>query len=143
MLKMGPTGEALWLTDVDIPGVANYDGGPRVGTAVNNMVVDAAGNVYLTGKAYTQEHGYDTFAVVLDPYGQLRCGWTLGTEIPTRAWELAVGPDGVLVISGETYGPTAGPHRGELDVFIIAYDLIPLTMDSAPPNDAAEAESAD
>ncbi|MHC4986471.1 MAG: SBBP repeat-containing protein, partial [Planctomycetota bacterium] len=143
VVKLGPTGERLWLTDVIIPGVANHDGRARVGTACHNMVVDAAGNVYVTGKADTRADSADTFIAVLDPLGRLRCAWALGPDIPTRAWELTVRPDGVLIVAGETSGPIAGPHHGALDVFLIAYNLLPLTVESSSPIDAPAEQPAD
>ena len=143
VLKLSPTGQRLWLTDVIIPGVGNYDGGPRVGTASQNLVVDAAGNVYVTGEVDTRGDSYDTFVAVFDPLGQLRRAWTLGPDIPTRAWELTVRPDGVLIVSGETGGPRGGPHQGHLDVFLIAYQFIPLTVESPPQNEASEEQEAE
>ena len=101
-------------------------------------MVDAAGNVYVTGKIDTRSGGSDTFVAVYDPQGQLRCAWNLGPDVPTLAWELILRPDGVLIISGETPGRQTGEDRGTLNIFVSAYRFVPVTVDSAPP-DAAEA----
>ena len=142
VMKLSPTGERMWLSDVTIPGAPNHDGGPQAGTASDNLIVDAAGNVYVTGEIDTRGDTYDTFVAVFDPMGQLRCGWNLGPDVPSRAWELILRPDGVLIICGEAGGPRAGDHQGQLDVFLIAYRLIPLTMESSPQGEATEEQPA-
>jgi hypothetical protein len=97
-IKYGPDGQREWLQCYDGPGNAN-----DYPTA---LVVDAQGNIYVTGYSPNQEFYDDDFVTIkYGPAGKSR--WVRrynGGNGPDRPWAIAVDAQGGVYVAGESGG---------------------------------------
>jgi uncharacterized delta-60 repeat protein len=109
--KFGPDGTQRWAQRYDGPG-GNWD-------FARQVVVDAAGNVYVTGFSYGQ--GYDWATLKFGPDGSQ--GWERRLSgagfSDDRAADMALLPDGNLVVAGVTQNTGDGRTN---DAETVAYD---------------------
>jgi hypothetical protein len=114
VVKFGPDGTQRWAQRYDGPGV-NSDFAEQV-------VVDAAGNVYATGFSYGADFDYDWATLKFAADGTLR--WERRLDAPgrsdDRAADMALLPDGNVVVSGVTQG--GGEQFPDNDAETVAYD---------------------
>jgi len=113
-VKFGPDGTQRWAQRYDGPGV-NSD-------FAEQAVVDAAGNVYVTGFSYGADFDYDWTTLKFAADGTLR--WERRFDAPgrsdDRAADMALLPDGNLVVSGMTQ--PGGAQFPDNDAETVAYD---------------------
>ena len=62
-IKYSPDGDPLWVSDSNPDGAARYDGPGHSTDIATAMVLDAAGNVYVTGWSTGGGTGFD-FATI-------------------------------------------------------------------------------
>ena len=114
VVKFGPDGTQRWAQRYDGPGV-NSDFAEQV-------VVDAAGNVYATGFSYGADFDYDWATLKFAADGSLR--WERRLDAPgrsdDRAADMALLPDGNVVVSGVTQ--PGGEQFPDNDAETVAYD---------------------
>ena len=114
VVKFGPDGTQRWAQRYDGPGV-NTDFAEQV-------VVDAAGNVYATGFSYGADFDYDWATLKFAADGTLR--WERRLDAPgrsdDRAADMALLPNGNVVVSGVTQ--PGGEQFPDNDVEMVAYD---------------------
>jgi hypothetical protein len=114
VVKFGPDGTQRWAQRYDGPGV-NTDFAEQV-------VVDAAGNVYATGFSYGADFDYDWATLKFAADGTLR--WERRLDAPgrsdDRAADMALLPDGNVVVSGVTQ--PGGEQFPDNDAETVAYD---------------------
>src|SRR5918993_4691394 len=114
VVKFGPDGAQRWAQRYDGPGV-NSDFAEQV-------VVDAAGDVYATGFSYGADHDYDWATLKFAADGTLR--WERRLDAPgrsdDRAADMALLPDGNVVVSGVTQ--PGGEQFPDNDAETVAYD---------------------
>ena len=112
VVKFGPDGTQRWAQRYDGPGV-NSDFAEQV-------VVDGAGNVYVTGFSYGADYDWATLKVAAD--GALL--WARRLDAPgssdDRAADMALLPDGNVVVSGVTQ--PGGEQFPDNDAETVAYD---------------------
>lgn len=107
--------------------------GPRDlnGTALTDMTVDAAGNVYLAGATstaiaprYANRGSYDPFVMRFDAGGALTGTWQGGSGADEEPTAIVLDSCGRVVIAGWTEGTLAGPgSSGRRDAFPLAVEL--------------------
>ena len=114
VVKFGADGSQRWAHRYDGPGV-NSDFAEQV-------VVDAAGNVYATGFSYGADFDYDWATLKFAADGSLR--WERRLDAPgrsdDRAADMALLPDGNVVVSGVTQ--PGGEQFPDNDAETVAYD---------------------
>ena len=114
VVKFGADGTQRWAQRYDGPGV-NTDFAEQV-------VVDAAGNVYATGFSYGADFDYDWATLKFAADGALR--WERRLDVPgrsdDRAADMALLPDGNVVVSGVTQ--PGGERFPDNDAETVAYD---------------------
>ncbi len=114
VVKFGVDGTQRWAQRYDGPG-ANSDFAEQV-------VVDAAGNVYATGFSYGADFDYDWATLKFAADGTLL--WERRLDAPghsdDRAADMALLPDGNLVVSGVTQ--PGGEQYPDNDSETVAYD---------------------
>ena len=94
------------------------------------VATDAAGNVYealaaggsVNGQPYAGDK--DLVLVKRTPTGETTWTRELGTARLERAYGVAIGPDGHVVVTGYTNGDLDGSHAGNTtdDVFVVKFD---------------------
>jgi Fibronectin type III domain len=114
VVKFGPDGTQRWAQRYDGPGV-NTDFAEQV-------VVDAAGNVYATGFSYGADFDYDWATLKFAADGTLRWERRLDASgrSDDRAADMALLPDGNVVVSGVTQ--PGGEQFPDNDAETVAYD---------------------
>ena len=114
VVKFGADGTQRWAHRYDGPG-ANSD-------FAEQLVVDAAGNVYVTGFSYGADFDFDWATLKLAADGTLR--WERRLDAPgrsdDRAADMALLPDGSVVVSGVTQ--PGGEQFPDDDAETVAYD---------------------
>ena len=114
VVKFGPDGTQRWAQRYDGPG-ANSDFAEQV-------VVDAAGNVYATGFSYGADFDYDWATLKFAADGTLR--WERRLDAPgrsdDRAADMALLPGGNVVVAGVTQ--PGGEQFPDNDAETVAYD---------------------
>ena len=114
VVKFGADGTQRWAQRYDGPGV-NSDFAEQV-------VVDAAGNVYATGFSYGADFDYDWATLKFAADGTLR--WERRLDAPgrsdDRAADMALLADGNVVVSGVTQ--PGGEQFPDNDAETVAYD---------------------
>jgi hypothetical protein len=106
--------------------------GPRTvsGTDVRDMVVDAEGNVYVTGSTlhavapqYTNHGAEDPYVVRFNAGGTLTGTWQGGSAADEEATAIALDSCGRVFVSGWTDGAVAGASSGRRDAFLLSVQL--------------------
>jgi len=111
IVKFGPDGKQRWAY--------RYNGPGNGGDAVSALVVDGAGNAYVTGSSYGQ--GFDWATLKLSPSGALLWERRLTGAGPSDdgAVDMKMLPDGNLVVGGVTQNTG---DRQTNDAETVAYD---------------------
>jgi hypothetical protein len=113
VVKFGPDGVQRWAH--------RYNGPGNNSDFATQVAVDGVGNAYVTGFSYGAE-GYDWATLKLAADGVLR--WERRLSGPgrsdDRADDMALLPDGNVVVSGVTQG--GGEQFPDNDVELVAYD---------------------
>ncbi len=102
VMKYAPNGSRIWYLTYNGPGTGH--------DYANDMVMDAAGNVYVTG--YTFTHGWDQISVFttlkVNNLGQLQ--WAVNYTGPVNGWDvadaIALDNQGNVYVTGGTMGAT-------------------------------------
>ncbi len=117
--KYDPTGNQLWARQF----------GTSAGDSISGMTVDAAGNLYITGR----EHGnlaannagaVDVFVAKYDTLGNEIWTRQLGTGGNDLSQSIAVDATGNLYVAGYTEGNLGGTNAGDYDSFLLKYDSL-------------------
>ena len=114
VVKFGPDGTQRWAQRYDGPGI-NSDFAEQV-------VVDAAGNAYVTGFSYGADFDFDWATLKFAADGTLL--WERRLDVPgrsdDRAADMALLPGGSIIVSGVTQ--PGGEQFPDNDVETVAYD---------------------
>ncbi|MBD2547124.1 SBBP repeat-containing protein [Planktothricoides raciborskii] len=111
--KYDPQGNQLWLQQF---GTNTYD-------SSNDVRVDAAGNVYLTGKTEKYLGGSsdltnDRWVAKYDPEGNQIWRQQFGTGTRNASADVALDDTGNLYLTASTYGDLGGPNAGFRDAWV-------------------------
>ena len=117
LTKYDSSGNQQWITQI---GTSEDDHG-------RGVVVDSAGNAYVTGRtdaAFTGTNlgGNDIFLTKYDTSGYQQWITQIGTSGDDRARGVAVDSSGNAYVTGLTYGALTGSNAGGGDVFLLKYD---------------------
>lgn len=97
-----------------------------------DVVIDAAGNSYLTGNTlslFDDPHGSaDIYLCSFDKDGEFRWGLQEGTDKSDYASSIAMDQLGRIYICGTTYGTLSGQSQGLGDAFVLVYVPEPATL---------------
>ena len=117
LAKFDPNGNLLWTEQI----------GTIAPERSRSVVVDGAGNVFISGLTYGSLGGtnvgeIDAFLAKYDTNGNLLWIEQLGTSRDEYSFSVAVDTTGNAFISGYTYGILGGTNAGGSDAFISKYD---------------------
>ncbi|MDZ4818819.1 MAG: SBBP repeat-containing protein [Planctomycetota bacterium] len=115
--KYDSSGNQIWITSL---GSNNLD-------QARGIVVDNAGNVFITGRTEgnlggPNAGGTDAFLSKLDGAGNQQWSRQLGTSLFDDSYGITVDPLGNVLISGVTGGTLGESSLGLQDVLVAAYD---------------------
>lgn len=106
--------------------------GADMGNQAWDLVVDPAGNSYVVGGTQSAMAGisdpaigsWDGFVLALDAAGTTRWGRLVGSTKADQAFDVALGPDGQVVVSGWTNGVVADGATADRigDSFVVQLD---------------------
>jgi hypothetical protein len=119
VVRYGPDGAERWRRQVGTPALDE-------GYAV---ALDAAGRVVVAGStggalATASEGGNDVFVVVFDDEGSELWRSQFGSPASDVAQDVAVGPDGLVVVVGSTMGALFAPNVGSSDLWVAKLDAV-------------------
>lgn len=122
ILKFDQGGEQLWSRQL---GEDSNEG--TLNISVQGLAADDQENIYVFG--YTDDRlgrekfgENDAFVAKYDQAGTQLWIWQLGCSAHDVCTGLDIDTSGNIYIAGYTYGPFAGPSKGQADIFIAAYD---------------------
>jgi outer membrane protein assembly factor BamB len=101
------------------------------GSGLSDVVVDAAGNIFVAGSTvtsvapgFTHQGGLDPFALRFDAEGKLTGSWQGGSAADEEATAIALDSCGRILVSGWTDGAVAGVESlGRRDAFLLSVQL--------------------
>lgn len=104
--KLSPEGEVKWTK---VYGGSGWDG-------ARDVVVDSEGNIYVLGVTDSFGAGdYDVFVMKLTSTGKLKWFRVIGGYGEEKSYDMTIGPNGYIYITGHTYSYGAG---GDGDIFL-------------------------
>jgi hypothetical protein len=111
-------GSSRWFRGFGVVAVDDY---------VNDVVADAAGNIYVVGHTDGNLEGSssgdtDAFVRAFDSEGSLRWTRQFGTDGVDYANGIATDGEGNVYIAGSTIGSLGAPSAGFWDAFVRSYD---------------------
>ncbi|MBN2182941.1 MAG: SBBP repeat-containing protein [Sedimentisphaerales bacterium] len=122
LVKLDQIGQQLWSRQL-----GTSEGRDTVNLVVDGLTPDEKENIYAFG--YTdgrlgseKKGGYDAFVAVYDRTGARRNVWQFGTPRHDVCTGMGIDSSGNIYVTGYTYGPFAGPNKGQADLFVAAYD---------------------
>ena len=121
LAKFDPSGNELW---------ARQFGTPDAAEGFGNVVLDAAGDVYVGGNTSgdlggTNEGAADVFLTKFDASGNELWNQQFGSSGSDSAYAIAMDASGDIYFAGTTSGDLGGVNAGSYDAFLVKLTPVP------------------
>jgi hypothetical protein len=134
-----PTGAALpsqYLIKLDSKGSTIWT---RVLPVLGRLATDNADNLYVAGVSVSRGKGRDFDLAQYDSDGKWRWSRAWGTSTDDALTAMAVDPEGLVYLAGETSGrPSAQKDAGETDLYVAKYNPRPPSFDCSKATSVQE-----
>ncbi len=137
LTKYDTNGNRLWLKQF---GTSGDD-------EAFTVKVDRSDNIYVAGytngafAGFTNQGGFDAFVIKFDTNGNQKWVQEFGTSGTDQAYNLAIGPNNTLYVTGTTDGSLGSPNQGSFDSWVAKLDANNGSLESFTGNNSTNQRS--